>query len=222
MRIHFYILLVLSFALKSQTTSNDVFTLKPALGFNACQVHGDSFDGYNKPGGFGGISVNSKLNSKLSFELGFYFSQKGARHIPNPEKGDYKYYNLNLYYIDLPLMLRYQANQTYFLTVGPSIAYLFNYNEDINYVNVTNDYPFKKFEYGVNVGLGRKIKEKFFVEVRASNSFASIRDYGQIANLVFFPNPVARFFNKGFYNNILTLIVSYKLSLKPKREQQSS
>ena len=221
MRYIIYIFFVYSFVLKSQTTNNSVFTLKPSIGFNACQVHGDNYDGYNKFGGFGGLTVNAKVNTKISFDIGFYFSQKGAKHNQNPIKGDYSYYRLNLNYIDLPVCLKYNANSIYFLTLGPSVAYLINYSENINNVDYTGYYPFKKFEYGINFGLGRKIQDNFFVEVRTSNSFASIRDYGQIANLVFFPNPVARFFNKGFYNNILTLIVSYKLNFKNKHEPDS-
>ncbi len=220
MRIIFFILLISSFVLKSQTTTNDVFTLKPSLGFNGCQIHGDNYSGYDKFGAFGGLSVNAKLSKKASIELGFFFSQKGARHNQNPEKGDFTFYRVNLNYIDLPLIFKYNVNATYFLTGGPSIAYLINYQEDNEAGNWDGVYPFEKFEYGINVGLGRKIKDNFFVEVRSSNSFVAIRKYGILATQVFYPNPVARFFNAGLYNNILTLIVSYKLNLKPKREQQ--
>lgn len=220
MRIIFFILLISSFVLKSQTTTNDVFTLKPSLGFNGCQIHGDNYSGYDKFGAFGGLSVNAKLSKKTSIELGFFFSQKGARHNQNPEKGDFTFYRVNLNYIDLPLIFKYNVNATYFLTGGPSIAYLINYQEDNEAGNWDGVYPFEKFEYGINVGLGRKIKDNFFVEVRSSNSFVAIRKYGILATQVFYPNPVARFFNAGLYNNILTLIVSYKLNLKPKREQQ--
>ena len=212
-----FILLIVPFFLAAQT-ADPVFTLKPSVGFNACQVHGDSFSGYNKFGGFGGVAVNARLKSRLSLELGFYFSQKGARHNPNPDKGDYSYYRLNLNYIDMPLSLRYAVNATYFITLGPSIAYLISHSENINYIDRTADSKFNSTELGVNFGLGRKLKERFSVEVRSSNSIRAIRSYGAVANLVFFPNPVARFFNKGFYNNILTLLVSYKLNFKKKSE----
>ena len=208
------ILLLFSFCSIAQNNTGGVFTLKPALGFNACQVHGDSYDGYNKPGLFAGAAVNARINAKASLELGFYFSQKGARHNPNVDKGDYSYYRLNLNYIDMPVLFHYMVNPKYFITLGPSLAYLVSYKENINYTDRTGQYHFNKTEIGVNVGLGRKIKNNFFIEVRSSNSITAIRSYGVVANLVFFPNPVARFFNKGFYNNILTLLVSYKLDFK--------
>lgn len=215
------ILFLVPFVLSSQDNSKSVFSLKPTLGINGCQIHGDNYSGYNKIGLFGGIAVNAQFKNKASLDIGFYFSQKGAKHNPNPAKGDYAYYRLNLDYIDLPVLFRFRVNPVYFVTVGPSIAYLINYNENINYVDFTGAYKFNKFETGVNIGLGRKIlKDKFFIEVRSSNSITSIRDYGVIANKVFYPNPVARFFNKGFYNNILTLMFSYNINFKKKSETE--
>lgn len=185
---------------------------------NGCQIHGDSYSGYDKIGFFGGVAVNAFLKKKLSAELGFYFSQKGSRHNPNPKAGDYSYYRVNLNYIDLPLLLRYELNSNYFVTAGPSLAYLVSYKEVINYADMTGYWRFNAIEASVNVGLGRKIKDQFYVEVRCTNSIIPVRDYGRVANLVFYPNPVARFFNKGLYNNLLTLLVCYKLDFKPKRE----
>lgn len=207
MRLLICILFFLSYASKSQDNVS-VFSLKPSLGLNGCQVHGDSYSGYKKLGIFAGIAVNAKINDRLSFELGFYFSQKGARK--NPTKYDPNYYRLNLNYIDLPLSLRYMLNKRYFITLGPSIAYLVSHSEDINYSNFSGMYNYKKYEVGVNIGLGRTVVKNLSVEVRCSNSITAIREYG-IASNVYYSNPVARFFNKGFYNNILTLMLSYKL-----------
>lgn len=216
-----YILLLSTCNLFCQQNKEPVFSLKPALGLNACQIHGDNYSGFHKIGLFVGTAVNARINSKASMELGFYFSQKGARHVPNPEKQDFNFYYLNLNYIDLPLLFRYQLNKDYFISVGPSVAYLADYYEEINYINYTGAYHFNPFEYGVNFGLGKKIKEKFSVEVRTSNSINAIRSYGNFVSTVFYPNPVARFFNRGFYNNILTIFVAYKIDLKKKTSEQS-
>ncbi len=196
--------------------NDQYFTIKPSLGLNACQIHGDNYSGYDKAGIFAGVAVNASVNQKTSFELGFYFSQKGARHNQNPEKGDYSYYRVNLNYVDLPLLFRYHLNPVYFISLGPSLAYLIDYKEENERGDWTGVYKFNKFETGLNFGLGRKIKEKFSVEVRSSNSITPIRNYGILATQVFYPNPVARFFNKGLYNNILTVIVTYKINFKKK------
>ncbi len=205
--------------IKSQENQARVFILKPSLGLNGCQIHGDSYSGYDKLGLFAGIAINARISDRASFELGFYFSQKGARHNQNPKIGDYSFYRVNLNYLDLPILYRYHVNPAYFITLGPSAAYLISYYEDINNSNVTGQSKFNKFETGVNFGLGRKIKDKIHVEVRTSNSVTAIRSYGKVANLVFYPNPVARFFNRGFYNNILTVLLTYKIDLKNKRAE---
>lgn len=190
--------------------SQNVFTLKPGLGINGTQVHGDGYSGYDKAGLFLGVAVNARLNERTSLELGFYFSQKGSRHTPNPKTGDFSYYRLNLNYIELPLSLRYHLNPKYFLTLGPYISYLINFRENINYSDVTHMNSFNSFEMGANVGLGRQIAKNFYLEVRCGNSLFPVWNYGFAATLVPYPNPVARFFNKGLYNNVLTLFVAWK------------
>jgi hypothetical protein len=199
---------------------SQVFTLKPAIGINASQEHGDNYSGFHKAGIFGGAAVNSQLSSRTSIELGFYFSQKGARHNPNPAKGDFNYYNLTLNYIDIPLSLRYHLNKDYFITAGPYMSYLTGYYENINYINYTGYYKFNSFDYGVNFGLGKKIGEKWSFEVRTTNSIVPARPFGSnILSNVFYPSAVARFFNKGFYNNVITFFVAYKLDLKKKTSE---
>lgn len=202
----------------SQNEKKNIFSLKPFAGLNACQIHGDNFSGYKKLGVTGGIILNTTLNKRASIDLGFTFSQKGSRKNQNQEKNDFTFYRVNLNYIEIPLLLNYKLNEKYFATLGPSLAYLINYTEDTEIGNWNDVYPFNKFEYGVNVGLGTTIKNKVDIEVRSANSFLPIRNYGVIANKVFFPNAVARFFNKGLYNNVLSVLLIYKIKPKPKSE----
>lgn len=215
MRYFLPICVFLGFHAFSQENNANVFTLKPSLGLNGCQVHGDTYSGYDKLGLFGGMAVNARINDKTSFELGFYFSQKGSRR--NPTKDNPTYYRLHLNYLDLPLSLRYHVNPKYFITLGPSVAYLINHKEDENYVDRTNAYIYNRVEVGVNFGLGRIIKDRFTVEVRTSNSVIPIRTIPN--NYVGYNNPVARFFNKGFYNNIISLFFTYKLDLRKRHAE---
>lgn len=199
-------------------TTEAIFSFKPVIGFNACQIHGDNASGYNKFGFNGGIMVNANLSKKTSLDLGIVFSQKGAAKNQNVKNGDYTFFRINLYYVEMPLLLHYKVNQTYFITLGPSLGYLAGSNVWTDQGNLNDLYRFNKFEYGVNFGLGRKIKGNWLVEVRTTNSINPVLNYGAIANNVFFPNPVARFFNKGLYNNILSAYVTYVLTPKKKSE----
>ena len=213
-----FLLLFLLFSpvLRSQVTN--VFTLKPAFGINGCQIHGDNYSGYDKFGIFTGTSINARLNKKSSIEMGFYFSQKGSRHNPNPKINDYTYYRVHLNYLDMPFSLVYQLNTRYFLTLGPSVAYLISYKEETERGDWTGDYPFNKFEAGVNIGLGAKLGERVFFEIRCSNSVTPLRDYGILANKVYYPNPVARFFNRGLYSNLLSVFFAYQINFKKNDE----
>jgi len=183
---------------------------------NACQIHGDAASGYNKPGITGGVVINARLSKKASIDLGFLYSQKGAWK--NAKEDDPTFFRINIDYIELPLLLNIKANSKYFITFGPSLAYLVNFKVNLNGIDYSDLYNFNKFEYAVNFGLGRKIKGKWLVEVRTNNSFLPILNYGQTANLVFFPNPVARFFNKGLYNNLLSAYIIYEIHPKKKSE----
>lgn len=209
-------LAIFSFIFFKYTVTSQVFSLEPALGLNACQVHGDNYSGYNKVGLFAGTCVNARINERASLQLGFYFSQKGARHNPNYKTMELSQYRLNLNYIDLPLSLKFFLNSDYYVTAGPSIAYLVTYHEVINYSNQTGRNAFRPYEIGVNFGLGTHFKEKFNIEVRCSNSVSAVFRW-PFPSTVYYSNPVARFFNKGFYNNILTLFVSYRLEFKKRK-----
>ncbi len=193
-----------------------VFSLKPGLGFTACQIHGDSYNGFNKFGTSAGLSVSAAIKKRLSIDLGFFFIQKGARHNQNPEKNDFTFYRVNLNYLECPLMFNYKLNKDYFINLGASAGYLINYQEANELGDLTRIYPFQKSEFGVNIGLGRNLyQNKLFIEVRSNNSISAIRPYG-IRSTVFYPNPVARYFNKGLYNNILFVLLTYHLKFTKK------
>jgi len=217
-KLRFILVFVLSLLYAGAQTKQSVFSFKPVIGFNACQIHGDNASGYHKFGGNGGIMINSRLNKKTSIDLGFIFTQKGARKNQNVEKGDYSFFRVNLNYIELPLLLNYKVNPIYFITLGPSMGYLINYQEDTEKGNWNGVYPFNTFEYGVNFGLGRSLKANWLLEVRSNNSIMPIRNYGLAATGIFYPNAIARFFNKGLYNNVLSLYIIYQINPKPKSE----
>ncbi len=211
--IHLFLLLCIN--ANAQTPS--IFTLKFNLGINGCQVHGDTYDGYNKGGLYAGLGLNIAFSTVHQGEIGFVFSQKGARKNANPSKGDYDSYYLNLNYLDMPLLYRLNLNKRWFITLGPSVAYLINYREiddggDVTGTPMGND--FEKFELAVNAGLGAKIRSGFEIELRSTNSLLPVHNYGVGSSNVYYQNPIAQLFNEGFYNNILTLFVSYTIKKK--------
>jgi hypothetical protein len=209
-KVLFLLLLALPVAFPAQ----HVFTLKGAFGINGCQIHGDNYSGYDKFGVIAGPAINARTGDRSSWELGFYFSQKGSRHNPNHKTGDYSFYRVNLNYIDLPLTWRYMLNEKYYITLGPSLAYLISYREETERGDWTGMYPFNKTEVGINFGLGARLGEKWTLELRSSNSVTPLRDWGVLAKQVYYPNAIARFFNKGLYSNLLSLLFSYHFNAR--------
>ena len=81
-----------------------------------------------------------------------------------------------------------------------------------NYKHIT-------FDYSVKVGLGYNINPKWFVNVRSSNSFMTIRP-NRVKQAIYYNNIIARTFNKGYYNNILEITLGYRI--KPKKSKSES
>jgi hypothetical protein len=68
----------------------------------------------------------------------------------------------------------------------------------------------------VKVGLGVNLSPKWFVNLRSSNSFITIRP-NRIKQGIYYNNIIARTFNKGYYNNILEFTVGYRI--KPNKKK---
>ncbi|MFO0321426.1 MAG: porin family protein [Bacteroidota bacterium] len=196
----------------SQEKSN-VFNFLINVGVSPSQVHGDSYSGFHKVGFIGGVGVETIFSDKLKASLSFLYIQKGARKNQNPQKNDFNAYYLNLNYVEIPLLLTYTSNKKYIFDIGVSTGYLIDYYESNQIGNYTGLYPFKKFEYSVKVGLGYNISDKWFVNFRSSNSFLTIRP-NYIKQSIYYNNFIARYFNKGYYNNILEFTIGYRIKIK--------
>ena len=200
----------------SQEKKN-AFNLLLTAGVAPAQVHGDSYSGFHKLGGIGGVGVESIFSEKVSMSLSLWFIQKGAKKNPNPTKGDPSAYYLNLNYIEAPLMFIY-TQKKYIFDIGVSAAYLINYYEANENSNFTGVFPFQKFDYSVKIGLGYNITSKFFMNFRSSNSFITTRP-NQTRQTIYYNNILARTFNKGYYNNILEITLGYRIKPGKKVEQ---
>ena len=198
----------------AQQQNTKTFNLLINAGITACQVHGDSYNGFHKLGGLGGVGVEYTVSEKFAPSLSIQFIQKGAQHNPNPTKGDLKAYYLNLNYVEVPLLLTYKQ-QRFLFDIGVSAGYLISYYEGTELGNITGYSPFRKMEYSVKAGLGYQLTDKLYANVRSSNSFITIRPY-QVPGQIYYNNFIARKFNKGLYNNILEITLGYKI--KPKKK----
>lgn len=214
LKIILFIFFLLPISIFCQEKKN-AFNLLLTAGVSPAQVHGDSYSGFHKLGGMGGLGVESVFSEKTSMNLSFLFIQKGAQKNQNPSKGDYTAYYLNLNYLEVPILLTY-TQQKFMFDVGVSAAYLINYYEADQNMVYTGIYPFQKFDYSVKVGLGVNLNPKWFVNFRSSNSFITTRP-NRIKQGIYYNNIIARTFNKGYYNNILEITLGYRI--KPNKKK---
>jgi hypothetical protein len=194
--VHFFV--VMLFLLLAEFSSAQKFSSALLLGISATQVDGDDRSGYHKPGLIAGASVQRKLTEKKALELQLYYIQKGSRHNPNPDKGDFSSLLIRFNYIEMPLLWKYTLKKfTYEL--GPSFGFLLN-----SYIeNETGTISFRgdlnKTETTVNVGINYNLSRRFQVNWRYSYSLFPVKYFAG----------KKIYDNLGYYNNVLQFTLRY-------------
>ncbi|MCO6499142.1 MAG: PorT family protein [Vicingus serpentipes] len=175
-------------------------------GISGAQVEGDGFGGYKKLGFVVGGYAGFDLAEKWSTQFEIYYIGKGSRKNPHPDKGDYRYFKLNLNYIEIPVVLRYHY-QKFRFEMGFYYGVLLNhYIEDEYGVRFTQNYPFKKGDFGGLIGVSYQLNEHFSCNLRSKNSIVPIRDFqNKDANI----GILNKLFNRGWYNVDLNFTLRY-------------
>jgi len=180
----------------------------PKAGIDFTQVDGDSYRGYHKVGmdlgGFVYRSFGKKDQWDLQFEIEYI--QKGSRKTPDYETGDETDYKLNLNYIQIPLIARYNMRHVS-MEAGISIGTLISSKEIYNGTEGGN--PFKPMEYAMILGINYHFNPKLWLNARYTFSLARIRDpyNGEIP--VERPPDVWRIRKPGQFNNVLVFSLYY-------------
>ena len=202
MRVRFGFLVVLILLM-----GNSVFAQRfqggPLLGFNASQVDGDTYAGYDKFGVMGGAFVYTPLSELVDIQMEIKYMGKGARKRTSGE--DLTQYRSNLNYIEIPILLRFNTKSKIGVEGGLGFGYLFSYSEEDENGTLPSEHTtkFKPFELSGLVGISYKFAPKFLVNLRYSYSISSIVDR---------PDPSYSYFlQTGAFNNLFSLGVYYTL-----------
>lgn len=197
------LLVVLSIVLIHPITAQQKFNAGVIVGLNGSQLSGDTYSGYNQPGIYGGLFVQTTLSNEMQLNFDVAFSQKGSRHNPRPEKGDFSQYYLRLNYIEIPVYLSIPIKKIDKISaeVGVCYATLLDYFEEVNYFNQHKVRPFKKTEFSGFIGLGYQLNSTFKLHIRANNSILPIRNH---------QSGTAFRLNRGQYSSLLCFALSYQ------------
>jgi len=106
--------------------------------------------GKDRISGHGGIFLHHTLNNRWCIQPELLYSAQGERAYENGVKN-----NLNLNYLQLPVMFQYFATKRVYLEAGPQVGYLLQANREGPAEDKTSVKDnFKKMDVALNAGVG--------------------------------------------------------------------
>jgi hypothetical protein len=178
------------------------------------QVDGDSFGGYNKFAGTGGLFVRNTMGERWGFRMELKYIQKGSKAVDLKNPGNL-YYRVRLNYIEIPFLFEYNLPRLKIppkidldfdnklkLTAGPSIAYLFNALEEEN-PDFPNDATntFTRVEIAGQIGFTWFLGDHLAFDYRFLYTFLPIR---------FSPNTDYYYWVNWEFNRVMTFSLMYQ------------
>jgi opacity protein-like surface antigen len=172
-------------------------------GIAATQVDGDSHAGYNKVGPIGGVWVGCRLSPLYYARMELRYIQKGS-YANDKQEGSTSFYRMRLNYFEIPILLAYRLRNGFNPIIGVSGGYLIKAKEmtEMGLLSPEDIQKFKKFEFAGLLGLEYNKSERWAFNLIYTYSFLPIRPYQSNTNLRW---------NRGQYNNVLELVIRYKL-----------
>ncbi len=208
------ILVLLLFFLNSKSQS---FYGGIIVGTTISQVDGDSYGGYHKISPLGGVFVRNTFNDKWGMITGIEYKRKGSKEVQKNESNQItRLYNLNLDYIEVPVMLSRNIKKIgipniflleipndLFFDFGLSYSYLINSIEEVNGSVDPLAKEFHKYEIANHVGLNYRLNQNWLVCWRFSYTFilTPIREH---------PGGQVYWFNRGQYNHNMSFALKYE------------
>lgn len=177
------------------------------------QVDGDHYAGYHHLGFTGGAYVALPLNDNFSLQTELKYSLFGAHSSVDEVEAGQNPYALNLHYVEMPVMARYNLGLLNIngkhldflaLEAGVSFDFLMNNNESANNEPGLYTHRWRFFSMTANAGIHFNVNDRWGVGVRGMYSFLPIRIY--VDNMD--SNRVTHFYNKVWQATITYNILS--------------
>ena len=169
-------------------------------GITGSQIDGDQYAGYRKPGLTAGLAIGHPFNKRFSLNTEMKFIMKGAtKPITNL---DPNIYSVSLYYIELPVIARFNMTPKVAVETGLATGFLLYASNDLGFGNVNPSPPFKSIDFNILAGVSYAFNEKLSANVRVQYSVIPVRDY---------PGNPLYYRDSGQFNNILAMSVYYKV-----------
>lgn len=215
MKIRITLLIFIGVFFQPQFGLSQRFSLSMLGGVTSSQASGDGFFGFHQFGGIAGVEVNYSINESWSTSLGLQFNQKGARTYPS-ETSSY-IYKLRVNYVEMPFLVSYYYKQFY-ASAGVYLGVKTNQRERTSLGPVDPIRPFRRIDFGAQLGLGYKFNSHWKLELCFQNSVIPVRPHRLDQ-----PIPPALFtlgewhqklLAKGQYFTSLSLMIKYTFNRK--------
>ncbi len=199
-----YILLGLLFLGVLSQTIAQRFDAGFVAGFAATQVDGDSHSGYNKIGPIAGIWLGHRLSSVLYSRMELRYIQKGSYAKKTDDGSSTSFYRMRLNYFEIPLLVGYRLGNGFNPLVGLSGGYLIKAKEMNEYglLPAEDIQKFRKVEFAGLLGIDYNKSEHWAFSLIYTYSLFPVRPHN---------SSVTYRWNRGQYNNVLELMVRYKI-----------
>lgn len=168
---------LLSASLFSQRNDESKFKGGIRVGLTASQISGDDLAGFNKLGAHAGGFVHFPIsqNRKWKFQMELDFTMKGSTTPPRRgENINMFYYTLNLFYAEVPFLVKYNIIKGFEIEAGPTVGLLFANTEKGLDGNIRRP-PFRLFELSALIGVNYLFRDHWGVSIRYSNSIIPVR-----------------------------------------------
>lgn len=158
----------------SNSNAGNEFNIGVKAGFGASTFFGSGFTGISaRPSVYaGGIAEIPAFFDGFYLQPELVFSLQGA---------DVGLDNLNLYYLNIPLMGKYHITDEIAAEFGPQIGFLVADSWD----DPVTGSETNKLNFGINIGGGYRLNENLYFQLRFSPGFTKILDNTNLTNGAF-------------------------------------
>ena len=222
MKGFWFTILFSGFILTSVTTYGQRIQGAAIVGLNLSQVDGDEVYGFKKPGLNTGLGALVPFKKNFLFNIEVLYNQKGAKEgkqytslvTDSTGKSTEKtgQYDLNLDYLEVPLLFLYNDRDRIIAGAGFSYGRLVNVKEYEHGEKVEtttlNGGPYSRNDYNVLVDVRFKVYKKIKLNLRYAYSMSKIRTRE-------FTNLLGDSWERKQYNNLLSFRLIYMFNEKP-------
>ena len=155
------------------------------IGLTTSQISGDNLSGYHQFGGYAGLYVTFPLtqNWKWMIQPELNFNMKGSHtYFPKGLQEGQQTYSLSLYYLEVPLLIRWNCYKGLIIELGPSFNINVFHQEKFDGDADRHVQPFRWYEIAATVGVNYLFKDHYGIFFRFTSSIVPVRVPNNVTN----------------------------------------